>query len=100
LFLAVGVRLLLNDEVLRYEPRGGPILNWLLYTYGVPAICCFAGTYFLQQAERRRGPAPEYDVLARDRDAPGSLVGFIGLLLVFWLINLEIADRAHGGCLR
>ena len=31
-------------------------------------------------------------MLARDRDAPGSLVGFIGLLLVFWLINLEIAD--------
>ena len=92
LFLAVGVRLLLNDEVLRYEPRGGPILNWLLYTYGVPAICCFAGAYFLRQAERRRGPAPEFDVLARDRDTPGSLVGFIGLLLVFWLINLEIAD--------
>ena len=43
LFLAVGVRLLLNDEVLRYEPRGGPIVNWLLYTYGVPALCCFAG---------------------------------------------------------
>jgi uncharacterized membrane protein len=92
LFLAVGVRLLANPEVLRYQPRGGPILNWLLYTYGVPALCCLAGTHLLREAERRRGALPEYDVLARDRDAPGPVVGFLGLLLVFWLINLEIAD--------
>jgi uncharacterized membrane protein len=92
LFLAVGVRLLLNPEVLHYQPRGAPIVNWLLYTYGVPALCCFAGAYVLRQAEARRGPEPEYDVLQRDRDAAGALVGFIGLLLVFWVINLEIAD--------
>jgi len=92
LFLAVGVRLLANPEVLRYQPRGGPILNWLLYTYGVPALCCLAGTYLLRDAERQRGPSPEFDVLARDRETPGPIVGFLGLLLVFWLINLEIAD--------
>jgi Predicted membrane protein (DUF2339) len=92
LFLAVGARLLLNPEVLQYQPRGGPIVNWLLYTYGIPALCCFAGTYLLRRAEARRGPEPEYDVLQRDRDAPGALVGFIGLLLVFWVINLEIED--------
>jgi uncharacterized membrane protein len=92
LFLAVGVRLLLNAEVLHYQPRGGPVVNWLLYTYGVPALCCFAGAYLLRRAEAQRGPQPEYDILKRDRDLPGPLVGFIGLLLVFWLINLEIAD--------
>jgi uncharacterized membrane protein len=92
LFLAVGVRLLANPEVLRYEPRGTPILNWLLYTYGVAALSCLAGTSLIREAERRRGPSPEYDVLARDRELPGPIVGFVGLLLVFWLINLEIAD--------
>jgi uncharacterized membrane protein len=97
LFVAVGVRLLLNGEVLHYQPRGAPIVNWLLYTYGLPALCCFAGAYFIREAERRRGPGPEYDWLARDRDTPGPIVGFLGLLLVFWLINLEIADYFSAG---
>ena len=47
LFLAVAARLLANPEVLRYQPRGAPILNWLLYTYGVPALCCLAGAYLI-----------------------------------------------------
>jgi uncharacterized membrane protein len=97
LFLAVGVRLLFNGEVLHYQPRGAPILNWLLYTYGIPALCCFFGSYFIRDAERRRGPLPDYDVLGRDREAPGPIVGFLGLLLVFWLINLEIADFFSAG---
>jgi uncharacterized membrane protein len=97
LFGTVGVRLLFNAEVLHYQPRGAPIVNWLLYTYGVPALCCFAGGYFMRDAERRRGPQPDYDVLARDRETPGPVVGFLGLLLVFWLINLEIADYFSAG---
>ena len=39
LFGAVGARLIVNPEVLRYEPRGAPIVNWLLYSYGVPVLC-------------------------------------------------------------
>jgi uncharacterized membrane protein len=92
LYLAVAMRLLANPEVLHYQPRGAPVFNWLLYTYGVPALCCLVGAYLIGVAERRRGPTPSYDVLARDREAPGPAVGFIGVLLVFWLINLEIAD--------
>jgi len=92
LFIAVGVRLLVNPEVLRYQPRGAPVVNWLLYTYGVPALCCLAGTHLLRRAEQRRGAVPEHDYLAHDREHPGPVVGLLGLLLVFWLINLEIAD--------
>jgi uncharacterized membrane protein len=92
LYFAVAVRLLANPEVLRYQPRGQPLVNWLLYTYGVPALCCLAGTYLLRRAEQRRGAEPDHDFLANDREHPAPIVGFLGLLLVFWLINLEIAD--------
>jgi hypothetical protein len=97
LFGAVGVRLLLNDEVLRYEPRGAPIVNWLLYTYGVPVLCTFAGAWFLRRAEARRGDAGDYDWAAGDRTAIVPLVGGLGLVLLFALINLEIADYFSAG---
>ena len=97
LFAGVGVRLLANPEVVRYQPRGRPILNWLLYTYGVPALACFAGAVWLRRAERRRGETPAYDVLAGDRVHPAAAAGLLGLLLVFWLINLEIADFYSAG---
>ena len=91
------MRLLANPEVLRYQPRGRPIVNWLLYTYGVPALACFAGAVWLRRAERRRGETPAYDVLAGDRTHLAAAAGLLGLLLVFWLINLEIADFYSAG---
>ena len=91
LFAAVGVRLLLNDQVFLYQERGLPIVNWLLYTYGVPALCAFAGAFLLRRAEAARGDEPAYDVLPGDRSlAPAFSV--LGLLLVFALINVEILD--------
>jgi hypothetical protein len=79
LFVGVGVRLLFNvDSVLRYQAHGLPIFNWLLYTYGVPALCAFAGAWALRRTGDK-GPL-----------VPGAVL--LGLLLVFWLINLEIFD--------
>jgi uncharacterized membrane protein len=91
LFAAVGVRLLANGEVLRYEERGLPIVNWLLYTYGVPALCAFAGAFLLRRAEAARGEQPEFDVLPGDR-AFAPAFSLLGLLLVFALVNVEIFD--------
>jgi len=91
LFAAVGARLLLNGEVFRYQERGLPIVNWLLYTYGVPALCAFAGAWLLRRAESARGPAPGFDVLPGDR-ALAPAFSLLGLLLVFALINVEIFD--------
>jgi uncharacterized membrane protein len=82
LFAIVGVRLLVNLEVLRYEPRGLPIFNWLLYTYGIPVLCCLAGAYALRRVEGRRL-------------APAAVL--LALVLTFWLINLEIADAYSAG---
>jgi uncharacterized membrane protein len=97
LFSAVGVRLLVNPAVLRYEPRGRAILNWLLYTYAVPALACLVGAVWLRRAEARRGESPRFDYVARDREIPAAFVAFVGLLLIFWLINLEIADFYSAG---
>ena len=74
LFGVVGARLIVNPEVLRYEPRGAPIVNWLLYTYGVPVLATFAGAWLLRRAEAQRGADPDYDWAAGDRTliAPSS----------------------------
>ena len=91
LFAAVGVRLLVNPAVLRYEERGWPVLNWLLYTYGVPAMACFIGAWLLRRgAARRPGGEPDVRVLA-------SGASLLGLVLAFALVNLEILDFYSSG---
>lgn len=90
LYAAVAVRLLPNwHEVVRYHERGLPILNWLLYTYGVPALCCLLGARFLRRSDEsgRLRPWPWL--------APAT--AFLGLVLIFALINLEIADYFSSG---
>jgi predicted membrane protein DUF2339 len=91
LFAAVGVRLLLNGEVFTYQERGLRIVNWLLYTYGVPALSAFAGAFLLRRAEAAREDAPAYDVLPGDRGL-APVFSLLGLLLVFALVNVEIFD--------
>jgi len=92
LFVFVGTRLLLNPAALRYQERGLPIFNWLLYTYGLPALCCLLGAVFLRRAEAGRRGAPESDVFLGDRQYLAPATSFLGLVLVFALINLEILD--------
>jgi uncharacterized membrane protein len=91
LFAAVGIRLILNPEVFRYQPRGLPIVNWLLYTYGVPALCCFLGAWWLRRAEAARGERPAFDWMPGDRALP-PVFSLLGLVLLFVLINVEIVD--------
>ena len=92
LFLVVGARLLVNPEVLRYAERGWPILNWILYTYGVSAACCLAGAALLRTVEAVRLNESEREFFSNGKWGLAPVVGFLGLLLVFALINLEIVD--------
>ncbi len=81
LYALVGARLLLNPAVLGYAEHGLPILNWILYTYGIAIACCWAG-----QSMLRRASGPRWiSWLA-------SAISLIGLLLGFWFVNLEILD--------
>jgi uncharacterized membrane protein len=82
-----GARLLLAPSVATWAERGLPIVNWLLYTYGVPAAACLVGGRLLARAERGERAAAAGVRPTRFPDAAGLL----GLLLLFALLNLEIA---------
>jgi uncharacterized membrane protein len=81
LYALVGARLLFNPAVLGYEERGLPVFNWILYTYGLVAVCCWFGQAFLRRASAHRWVLRLADAIALN-----------GLLLGFWLVNLEILD--------
>ena len=84
LFAAVFVRLALNPSVLVYHAKSAtPVLNWYLYTYLVSAAAFFAGAALLARAD--------------DRLAPGTprvskVLPALGTVLLFLLLNIEIAD--------
>lgn len=78
LLLAVFVRLVLNPAVFEYHPRGAlPIWNWYLYTYLISAAAFFATAFLLRGEDDPRIP-------------PAAVSG--GTILLFLLLNIEIAD--------
>jgi uncharacterized membrane protein len=85
LLTAVFVRLALNPEIFVYEPRGPMrIFNWYLYTYLVcAAAMLFAGTR-LSGTEDRFLPAW--------MPRPSRVVPAAAVVLLFLLLNIEIAD--------
>lgn len=90
LLTTVFVRLVLNPEVFGYEPRGQRILNWYLYVYVVAAAAMFL--------------AAKWTPVRDDRLLPGrlavratTLLAAGGAVLLFWLLNIEIADFYSDG---
>ncbi len=84
LAVAVSVRLLLNPSALQYgRGEGMYILNWTLYTWGVPGAALLVAGALLP------GPAWGKQALR----VSGTLIGFA-------LVNLEVAHAfAHDGAL-
>jgi uncharacterized membrane protein len=84
LLLAVFVRLAVNPEILLYEPRGDlRILNWYLYTYLVCAVSMFVAAWWLSAtSDKLLARLPRLSVLL-----PAA-----GVILLFLLLNIEIAD--------
>lgn len=77
LFAAAFVRLILNPAVLSYHPVSHTaILNWYLYTYLVAAAAFFAGAYYWPRSVRWGKAA----------------TASAGTILLFALLNIEIAD--------
>lgn len=77
LLAAVFVRLVFNPDVFGYHPPGvRAIFNWYLYTYLVAAAAFFAAAYWLPRAWKRGI----------------GVAGAAGTVLLFVLLNIEIAD--------
>lgn len=81
LLTAVFLRLAVNPAVLSYHPASHtPIVNWYLYTYLVSAAAFFVAVWLLPDDEARRYP------MAR------PVICALGTILLFLLVNIEIAD--------
>ena len=84
LFTGVFVRLALNIEVLQYEPRSAiRIWNWYLYTYAICAVAFLLGGRLLLRTNDR-----VHRLLPR----VSSLLSSGAVILLFLLLNIEIAD--------
>jgi uncharacterized membrane protein len=76
------VRLALNPAVLEYHKRTGTkIWNWYLYAYGITSVCLILGARLFKP--------PRQNSIER---AASSLLYSLGAILIFLLLNVEIAD--------
>ena len=84
LLAVVFVRLAVNPAVLTYEPRGAMrIWNWYLYTYLLCAGAMLLAGWLLSKTD---------DVLVPKTPRVSSLLPAGGAVLLFLLLNIEIAD--------
>lgn len=94
LFAFVGSRLLLNPYVLGYYERGPwRIVNWLSYTYLVPAACLVAGGVLLRDLENERLRDWERTFTPPNVARPFTAILYaMALVVVFAWLNLTIVD--------
>jgi uncharacterized membrane protein len=96
LYCGVIFRLIPSAAFLQYHERGWPVVNWLLYSYGVPCICFLVGAAGLAPVEDKYRRRFE-DTLPFGRLPLAGIAYYTGLVLIFVLINLEIADAFSVG---
>jgi uncharacterized membrane protein len=83
LLAVVFIRLALNPEVFIYEPRGARVFNWYLYTYAICGAALIAAGWLFSTTEDRL-----LDALPR----ASVLLPVAGVVVLFLLLNIEIAD--------
>src|SRR5262249_7250136 len=92
LLTAVSLRLVANPALLDYYPRSTwPILNWLAYTYLIPAVCAFATARQLAPDELGRVRSWEKRLYTLGQPIGAVGTALAGLLLVFVWVNLAIS---------
>lgn len=93
LLATASVRLVLNPYLLDYYPRVGlPALNWLAYTYVVPAACLVGAWWILRLDERARLRPWERQVLPASHDIAAGAAVVASIAVLFVWINLSIFD--------
>ncbi|MCX5783318.1 MAG: DUF2339 domain-containing protein [Elusimicrobia bacterium] len=87
LFVLAFARLAINPSALQYHPRETTaIFNWFLYAYGVCAATMFTGAAIWKPAEQKLFGSSVRAVLYT-----------MATILVFLLLNIEIADYFSSG---
>ncbi|HEV7731305.1 MAG TPA: DUF2339 domain-containing protein [Candidatus Binatia bacterium] len=89
----VAVRLVANEAVLTYHARPAwRIVNWLLYTYLVPAAAMFRAAAILAPIEVPRLRDWERPVYPGERAVGSMAAGLAGLVIVFAWLNIAIVE--------
>jgi uncharacterized membrane protein len=95
---AVTVRLVANPLLLTYHPASEtPILNWLTYTYLVPAAALLAAARMLAPLEAERARPAEAAFYTTGRPVGAAACGFATIAVVFVWINLTVFDLFSTG---
>jgi uncharacterized membrane protein len=90
---ATTVRLVGNPALLGYYPRSTVrIVNWMLYTYMVPAAAMLGSAALLKPHEPARARKWEHDLYARGHAVGAIGSGLAAIAVIFVWINLAIAD--------
>jgi hypothetical protein len=85
LLSAVFVRLALNPAIFIYEPRGMRVFNWYLYAYLTCSVTIFVAAWWLSRTDDRL-------IVLGDWAKASTLLPPAGVILLFLLLNIEIAD--------
>jgi len=83
LLTVVFVRLAVNPAVFVYEPRGYRVFNWYLYAYAICAASMFLAAWWFSKTDDRLGPSVP---------RVSAILPAAGVILLFLLLNIEIAD--------
>jgi uncharacterized membrane protein len=95
---AATVRLIANPEVLNYHLRAAvPILNWISYTYLVPAAALISSGRILKAWEVGRLEEWEDRLYPAQHPIAGASCGLAAVAVIFVWINLAIADLFASG---
>lgn len=98
LLAGASARLVLNPAVPGYYPASGwPVVNWLLYTYLVPAAALALSARLLAPAEVGRRRPWEEGLYARRWPLTAAACGLAAVVVVFAWINLTILDYFSTG---
>ncbi|MBX7098986.1 MAG: DUF2339 domain-containing protein [Myxococcaceae bacterium] len=93
LFSAVAVRLVFNPWVLEYEGRGSiPVLNWLSYTYLVPAACLGVAAWLFSPLELPRVRGFEKSLYPATVPLVTVVLGIWCALVLFAWSTLSVFD--------
>ena len=98
LLAVVTIRLVANPEIVNYHPSSSfPFINWLMYTYLVPAAALLGSAWNLYRLEVERSSGREESIYARGYSVGAILCGMAAISVVFVWINLAIFDFFSAG---